>query len=58
MTECVLCKKETDDLNHEIEHLVIDMIKKSNPNWVAEDGACPACINYYENLEDMVKVVE
>ena len=57
MPECALCKKNVDSLEHEIEHLIIEMIKKSNAEWVEPDGACPKCIEYYKGLDDMVEVL-
>jgi hypothetical protein len=58
MAECVLCKKEADGLDHEIEHLVIEMIKKSNPEWIEKDGACQECLDYYKNFDNMVEIRE
>lgn len=34
-------------LDHTNEH-VIDQIKKQHPEWVAEDGGCQSCVQYYE----------
>ena len=34
-------------LDHAQQH-VIDQIKKSHPEWVAPDGACRPCVEYYE----------
>lgn len=56
MAQCQLCHNSVDSLEHEIEQLVIDMIKKSNPDWVAEDGACYRCIEYYRSLDNMVEI--
>jgi len=56
MPECVLCKESVVSLNTEIEHLVIDMIKKRNSDWIEPDGACPKCIEYYKNLDEMVDI--
>ena len=56
MSECKLCGKQCDDLNHEIEHLVMQMIKNENPQWVESDGACKRCIQYYSDLDNIVAI--
>lgn len=56
MPECKLCNNSVESLEHEIEQLVIDMIKKSNSDWVKKDGACPKCIDYYRNLDNMAEI--
>jgi len=56
MPVCALCNKTVDSLEHEIEQLLIEMIKKKNADWVEADGACAKCIDYYKALDDMVQV--
>jgi len=56
MSECILCKEGAVCLNHELEQSVIEMIKKSNSEWVETDGACPKCEEYYAGLDEMVKI--
>ena len=56
MPECVLCKKGVQSLEHDIEHLVMELIKKEHKEWVESDGACPKCVEYYDGLDDMVEV--
>ena len=58
MSECKLCSNECHDLNHEIELMVIEMIKKQNPQWIDSDGACSKCINYYSSLDDAIEVCD
>ncbi len=33
-------------LSHGEDHIITE-IKKSNPHWVAENGACAPCVEYY-----------
>ena len=58
MDNCVLCKEDAPSLDEKIEDLVMDMIKRNNPNWVESDGACKRCVVYYENLSKIVEVEE
>ena len=55
---CKLCDHEIDELVHDIKHFVLDYIKKSNPEWVKSDGACPQCVEHYANLDNIVEVVK
>ena len=57
MSECKLCNKDVDNLNDEIEHAVMELIKKENPEWVEADGACNECLNYYSDLDNIVEVL-
>ena len=52
----MLCKDGNQCVHDELEQSVIEMIKKSNADWVEADGACPKCAEYYAKLDDMVKV--
>jgi hypothetical protein len=50
--KCPLCGREMSRnlavyLDHTQQH-VIDQIKKEHPEWVAEDGACKPCAEYYK----------
>ncbi len=49
---CPLCGKKTPRdlvvfLDHTNQH-VVDAIKKEHPEWVAPDGTCRTCFQYYE----------
>ena len=57
MEICTLCGQETDSIDHIAEQFLIDRIRAANPEWVADNGACPQCIEHYESL-DRVEVVE
>ncbi|MGH7806504.1 MAG: hypothetical protein ACRENT_00230 [Thermodesulfobacteriota bacterium] len=58
MTICAICKEEVDSLGLIAERWVLDFIKKQHPEWTEKDGACPKCIEYYEDLDDMVSIVK
>ncbi|MBI3313520.1 MAG: hypothetical protein HYZ83_04745 [Candidatus Omnitrophica bacterium] len=50
---CPMCNRTMERdiilfLNHTDEH-VIDRIKQANPKWVAEDGICEPCVQYYRS---------
>ena len=57
MQICPICKEEVSNLARIAETWLIGLIKRENPNWVLEDGACPECINYYYSLQDVVEVI-
>lgn len=57
MQTCPICKEEVSNLSRIAETWLIDLIKRENPSWVLEDGACPECINYYYGLQDVVTVI-
>ena len=49
--QCPLCGKQMDRdlilfLDHTNQH-VIDRIRRSHPEWIAENGACEPCVEYY-----------
>ena len=51
--KCPLCSRKMNRnlavyLDHTQKH-VIEQIKKEHPEWVAQDGACKPCAEYYEN---------
>ena len=59
MVKCVLCgevvsadqlKAHLEEDNEEIRDYVLSVIRKNNPNWVAEDGSCAKCWEHYRNL--------
>lgn len=56
MPLCTLCNNTVDSLEHEIEQLLIEMIKEKNAEWVEADGACTKCIDYYKTLDDIVTI--
>ena len=56
MAFCKLCKKDVNELTHDITHFVMEFICKQNPDWVAEDGACEQCLTYYQNLDKVVEI--
>ena len=39
-------REESDTLRD----VTIDVIKSQHPDWVAENGACPKCWEYYKKL--------
>ncbi len=57
MKTCKLCGTESQRLNQELEDIVINMIKKEHPEWVASDGACQRCFEYYDQLESEIEVI-
>lgn len=36
--------------SNEARDYTINMISKQHPDWVASDGACPKCWEYYKQL--------
>jgi len=58
LKQCQLCNEETIATEKQIEAVILDMIRKNNPQWVEADGACEKCITYYKNLNRMVKIEE
>jgi len=54
--ECPLCENVVEEkdftYHHQIEEVLIDLIKKNHPQWVAYDGACPKCVEYYRAIFD------
>lgn len=50
--KCSICGENVGkDLLSFIDHTdnhVIDEIKKGHPEWVAEDGVCQPCLEYYK----------
>jgi protein-disulfide isomerase len=52
--ECPLCKKEVDEkliqTCADAEKWVVGQIKKNHKDWVAADGSCPQCLDYYRKL--------
>lgn len=56
MAVCKLCGKPTESLYHVTEQLVLDMIRRDHPDWVEADGSCRRCVEYYEGLDDALKV--
>jgi hypothetical protein len=50
MLVCPLCRKEVAALHVDVEELTLDLIARDRPEWVREDGSCPACLDYYEGL--------
>ena len=57
MKLCPLCGQPTSQLHRVVEQYVISVIRRENPDWIEADGSCPACIEYYNNLDDAVEVV-
>lgn len=49
---CPICGSKTPrDLAVYLDHAnthIIDEIKKKHPQWVADDGTCTPCMNYYK----------
>ena len=40
--------------SQEIKDFLTDMIRADHPQWVADDGSCAPCDEYYEGLETAV----
>lgn len=53
-----ICNEEVNLLSQVAELWVLDFIRKQHPEWMQEDGTCPKCIEYYENLDNVVSVVK
>ncbi len=51
---CKVCDKPAEILIAQIETSVLEMIKKNNPEWVAEDGSCEKCIAHYKSLDQII----
>ncbi|MFZ5801306.1 MAG: hypothetical protein ACOY3D_08060 [Candidatus Omnitrophota bacterium] len=51
---CPLCKKEVNDkllqTCVDAEKWVVEQIREHHPDWVAKDGSCPQCLEYYRKL--------
>lgn len=56
MENCPLCDEDTPTLEKQIESVVIDMIRRNNPQWVEADGACRKCVVYYRSLNKLVEL--
>ena len=52
-----LDNKDTNNINHELKQLVMSMIKQENPDWIAPNGTCAKCVEYYDNLDELVEIV-
>ena len=50
--KCGLCGQEIDDdlgaFVHHGEKHIVDQIKKQHPEWTADNGCCPKCLEYYK----------
>ncbi len=51
---CPVCNKLQDeeivDVCNSAYSYLMERIKKDHPDWVEKDGACPKCVEYYEEL--------
>ena len=56
MQNYVQIEESSISLGEQVEASVIDMIKTKNPEWVESDGSCEKCMDYYENLGEMVEL--
>jgi hypothetical protein len=46
-----MCGIRTPTLAHlDVEKINRDLIARDHPEWILEDGTCPACQSYYEDL--------
>lgn len=50
MALCPLCGVEAPLAHVEIEKLIVELITRDHPEWKREDGSCPGCLSYYEDL--------
>ncbi len=50
--QCPLCQEKMDRdvvvFGEHIEGHIIDEVKKQHPDWVALNGACPKCVEYFK----------
>ena len=53
METCKLCENEVESIAYVAEKWLIEIIKEKNPQWVAPDGACQKCIDYYKGLDNI-----
>ena len=59
MLKCQLCGMDYPSPAHlEIEDINIALITRDHPEWRREDGACPACLSYYQDLGSEVGAIE
>jgi hypothetical protein len=47
---CSLCGNPACELHLEVESIVAELITRDHPEWKREDGSCPACLSYFEDL--------
>lgn len=52
LAPCPLCNVLAPRAHVEIESLNIELLARDHPDWKREDGSCPACLSYYEDLTD------
>jgi hypothetical protein len=46
-----MCGKESPSLVHlDVERVNMQLIARDHPEWRLEDGTCPPCLSYYEDL--------
>jgi len=45
-----LLSQHVESEQKNIRRYVLEQIKKAHPTWVAKDGACPKCWDYYRKL--------
>ncbi len=51
MTSCPMCGVPAPSLAHlDVEKINMELIARDHPEWKLEDGTCPACQSYYEDL--------
>ena len=59
MTRCPMCGKESPSLVHlDVERVNMALVTRDHPEWRRDDGTCPACLSYYEDLGAEVGVEE
>lgn len=53
-TKCPLCERKIEEkelvYHHDIEEMLIDVIKNNHPQWIDNQGACPRCVEYYRTI--------
>ncbi len=48
---CPMCGLEAPSLAHlDVEKVNMALITRDHPEWRREDGTCPACRSYYQDL--------
>jgi hypothetical protein len=48
---CPMCGEAAPSLAHlDVEKVNMALVTRDHPEWRREDGTCPACLSYYEDL--------
>ena len=47
-------KNTAENLHGIAEQYMLEIIKNEHPEWVEKDGSCARCMEYYQQLDDLV----